>query len=300
MVESIQPGAGTTVPLTQNLPTIKLPRQMFNADGSAVPDVIAYHHRPEDLYDMSDQSVGDETDSSFFGSDGMTFGDLLDIINPLQHIPIISTIYRALTGDEISLGARIVGGALFGGPIGLGAAVVNAAIEASTGDDIGGLIMATLTDSTPSKTVQTAAAPPVENSAHTIGTDPALLRIGTMPISLLPKTNVATPSPAAQPQIAANTPFIASGLPFGGTGALPFNTVSQTADTPIAAILQARAAVPMAGLVQGLGRAPLGQVARRNDCLVALAEDCLQSFELEIFFHEGWRYDKEPVEQGSQ
>jgi hypothetical protein len=89
--------------------------------------------RPEDLYDMSDQSVGDETNSSFFGNDGMTFGDLLDIINPLQHIPVLSTIYRALTGDEILPGARIVGCALFGGPIGLGVAVVNAAVEASAG-----------------------------------------------------------------------------------------------------------------------------------------------------------------------
>ena len=132
--------------------------------------------RPEDLYDMSDQSVGDETNSSFFGNDGMTFGDLLDIINPLQHIPVLSTIYRALTGDEISPGARIVGRALFGGPIGLGVAVVNAAVEASAGEDIGEMILATLTDGAPAKTVQTAAVPPAEISTAATGSDPALLR----------------------------------------------------------------------------------------------------------------------------
>ena len=31
-----------------------------------------------------------------------SFWDFLDIINPLQHIPIVSNIYRSLTGDEIA------------------------------------------------------------------------------------------------------------------------------------------------------------------------------------------------------
>ncbi|MBT5663730.1 MAG: hypothetical protein HOJ06_00205, partial [Rhodospirillaceae bacterium] len=47
--------------------------------------------------------------SAFFGEDGLTFGDVLDIINPLQHIPVVSTLYRELTGDEISPGARMAG-----------------------------------------------------------------------------------------------------------------------------------------------------------------------------------------------
>jgi hypothetical protein len=44
---------------------------------------------------------------------------LLDIINPLQHIPLVSNLYREITGDQISSSARILGGGLFGGPIGL-------------------------------------------------------------------------------------------------------------------------------------------------------------------------------------
>ncbi len=38
-----------------------------------------------------------------------TFDDFIDVINPLQHLPIVSTLYRALTGDEISPQARAVG-----------------------------------------------------------------------------------------------------------------------------------------------------------------------------------------------
>ena len=77
-----------------------------------------------------------------FGSDGFTFADLLDIINPLQHIPIISTLYRSITGDELGAIPRMLGGALFGGPIGLAASAASAVIEGATGKDPGEHILA--------------------------------------------------------------------------------------------------------------------------------------------------------------
>lgn len=78
----------------------------------------------------------------FFGKDGFGFFDFLDIINPLQHIPILSGLYRKLTGDEISPGARLVGGTLFGGPIGFAAALANVVVEETSGEDIGGHLFA--------------------------------------------------------------------------------------------------------------------------------------------------------------
>ena len=47
--------------------------------------------------------------------EGFGFLDVLDMINPLQHLPIVSTIYRNLTGDTIKPVAQVVGGAAFGG-----------------------------------------------------------------------------------------------------------------------------------------------------------------------------------------
>jgi hypothetical protein len=70
------------------------------------------------------------------------FHEILDIINPLQHIPIVSTIYRHLTGDEIDPVARVAGGALFGGMIGLGLSVADVAVEEATGKDVGDHIWA--------------------------------------------------------------------------------------------------------------------------------------------------------------
>lgn len=65
----------------------------------------------------------------------LDFGDLLDAVNPLQHLPGVSQVYRHATGDDIGLPARLAGGFLFGGPVGLLGSAAMAAFEAVTGDD---------------------------------------------------------------------------------------------------------------------------------------------------------------------
>jgi len=68
---------------------------------------------------------------------GPSFKDVLDVINPLQHIPVVGTIYRKITGDDISSSARIIGGTLFGGPIGGALAMADVAVQEQTGTSIG-------------------------------------------------------------------------------------------------------------------------------------------------------------------
>jgi hypothetical protein len=72
----------------------------------------------------------------------LSFSDLVDTLNPLQHIPIVSMIYREMTGNSLSAGARIFGGALYGGPVGLVSGVVGAVLEQETGKDMGEHVMA--------------------------------------------------------------------------------------------------------------------------------------------------------------
>ncbi len=67
--------------------------------------------------------------------EGFSFWDLLDVINPLQHIPVVNTIYREMTGDEIKPASKMIGSAIIAGPIGLGVAMVDGIIEESTGKD---------------------------------------------------------------------------------------------------------------------------------------------------------------------
>jgi hypothetical protein len=73
---------------------------------------------------------------------GPSFADnLIDIVNPLQHIPIVSTAYRAITGDKISDGAKIIGGGLYGGLIGLGSSMADVAFKNMTGKDFGDTVL---------------------------------------------------------------------------------------------------------------------------------------------------------------
>jgi|GEM_PF-836933 len=96
---------------------------------------------------------------------------VLDVINPLQHLPVIGTIYRHITGDEIGPVARVAGGALFGGPVGLAMGVVNAAVAGNTGKDIGQTVLAMAFDGDKQKTpapAQTETAAPVMIAAADI------------------------------------------------------------------------------------------------------------------------------------
>lgn len=90
------------------------------------------------LGDRQPAESNDAVTTWLFGEDGFGFDDLLDVINPLQHIPILSSLYRWITGDEIAPAASLAGGALFGGPIGLAGAAANVAIREATGEDLGG------------------------------------------------------------------------------------------------------------------------------------------------------------------
>jgi hypothetical protein len=74
-----------------------------------------------------------------------SFHNLLDIINPLEHLPIIGTTYRAITHTHIGVPERIAGDALYGGLWGAVSGVADAAFEAVTGKDFGSTVLAFFT-----------------------------------------------------------------------------------------------------------------------------------------------------------
>ena len=109
-------------------------------------------------------------DDAGWGADGFGFDDFVDIVNPLQHLPFISTLYREFTGDTIAPAARTAGGALYGGPAGLIAGVANVIFEAEHGSDIGATVVAELTErgdgAVPTEATAIAEAPPVPAKDH--------------------------------------------------------------------------------------------------------------------------------------
>ncbi len=87
------------------------------------------------------------------------FTDMLDMVNPLQHIPVIGHIYREITGDQIKPIGQIVGGALFGGIPGAAGGLINSIVEEETGDDIAGNALSLVNGKAPEGT-KTRPQPP--------------------------------------------------------------------------------------------------------------------------------------------
>jgi len=136
-----------------------------------------------------------------FGEDGLGFSDILDIVNPLQHIPLVSTIYRAVTGDEISPGARMAGGTLFGGPIGLAGAIAVNAIEDHSGqsmeDRVAGLFGADKDSAAPADAARTQTALAAESSSN------AVSQANEEQLAALTRAMTARPEISANPARAA-------------------------------------------------------------------------------------------------
>lgn len=121
---------------------------------------------------------------------GLSFGDILDIVNPLQHIPIVSTLYRMITGDEISQGARMIGGAVYGGPVGLLGAGLVAAFEEASGGSVETHVASLFSDDSedpgataggPGEAQLAAVTPTMAVSSPAAPTQPAAAALPAMP-----------------------------------------------------------------------------------------------------------------------
>jgi membrane-associated protease RseP (regulator of RpoE activity) len=96
--------------------------------------------------------------------EGFSFHDLIDIVNPLQHIPVVSTIYRAITGEHIKTFPKIAGDTLFGGVTGFLSSVADTIFERITGKSVGDTVLSWVEDeispsSTTAPTAVASAAP---------------------------------------------------------------------------------------------------------------------------------------------
>ncbi len=90
-------------------------------------------------------------------AEGGLFDAVVDSINPLQHLPVVGPVYRAVSNDAISPVARMAGGWLFGGPAGLGISAASAFVEMVTGQDPGEMVLGWLTGDDAEKNVAKAA-----------------------------------------------------------------------------------------------------------------------------------------------
>jgi hypothetical protein len=87
--------------------------------------------RPASVLAQSDSAVSaNATDTK--PHEGF-FHHLWDVVNPLQHIPVIGTIYRAVTGERLDAVEKIAGDTLYGGLWGAVSSIADVAFEGLTG-----------------------------------------------------------------------------------------------------------------------------------------------------------------------
>jgi hypothetical protein len=84
------------------------------------------------------------------------FHHLLDVINPLQHLPVIGTIYRAITGEHIGAAERIAGDTLYGGLWGAVSSIADVAFEGITGKSAEDTVLSWFKSDSPTQVAITA------------------------------------------------------------------------------------------------------------------------------------------------
>jgi hypothetical protein len=141
---------------------------------------------------------------------GFSFDDLLDVVNPLQHIPIVGTLYRHLTGDTIKTLPKIAGDTLYGGLTGFASSVADSIFEKITGKNFGDTVLAYAEDlfsSGDPTELKTGGAP----------------RVAALDLPALPPPSVPTADPAAATVATAGDAVLVPGqdalmLALGRTG----------------------------------------------------------------------------------
>jgi len=102
----------------------------------------------------------------------VSFSSILHALNPLQYLPVVGTIYRAITGDTLNEAVRGVGqtlvGGLLGGPIGAAIGAASALVQHFAHIDLDGIAHTAMVDAgmlhDDPPVVAEVIAPPVEIS----------------------------------------------------------------------------------------------------------------------------------------
>jgi len=126
---------------------------------------------------LADNASNIAADDGFklFGNDGPSFGDLIDVINPLQHIPLVGSLYREITGDTLDHAPKVAGNTLYFGPIGALTSVVDVFVEETTGKDVGGHVMTVLDEDREENGLAGRSTVPADVGSGGSGADPSTL-----------------------------------------------------------------------------------------------------------------------------
>jgi hypothetical protein len=113
--------------------------------GSFLDHLFHPFHPSAQAQGTSGSQGSPKTSDSGSGDLDFSFDDLVDIVNPLQHLPVVGTLYRAITHDTIKTPEKIAGDTLYGGLWGFVSSVADTAFQALTGKNFGDAVLALFT-----------------------------------------------------------------------------------------------------------------------------------------------------------
>lgn len=149
--------------------------------------------------------TGNKTDAQPQDEDEGFFHHLLDVVNPLQHLPVVGTIYRAITGEHLDPIEKIAGDTLYGGLWGAVSAIADVAFESITGKGFEDTAMAWLKgDDTTAVASRKVAAPVIASAQGTPSVD--------MPSLPSQNTSVAAAMPGSLDLAALTSALSAKGV----------------------------------------------------------------------------------------
>jgi hypothetical protein len=186
------------------------------------------------------QAAPDDGKPHLWGQKGFQFHDLLDAINPLQHLPVISTIYRWITGDTIGNIPRIVGDAIYGGIPGFVSGLFGVLLKEETGKDVGEHVVATLFGD--AKSADTPLAQSAQQPELTTEQAAALTHapIETEALAALPAVAAASANPGPAVTSASASPAAPT------TAVAPTPAATPAAATPAAPVQPDHTPIPLA------------------------------------------------------
>ena len=141
--------------------------------GQATGDPVS--QRFEDHLSPASNKTDTQVPANASQQEKLGLVDLLDVINPLQHIPGVASIYREVTGDEISAPARVAGGTLYGAIPGFFVSAFNAILEQESGNDLGGHMIAAVKNDPSASAAALNEVSPASGSAPMSSEAPSLV-----------------------------------------------------------------------------------------------------------------------------
>jgi hypothetical protein len=131
------------------------------------------------------------------------FHHLLDVINPLQHLPVIGILYRAITGEHIGPVEKVMGDTLYGGLWGAASSVADLAFEGVTGKSLEDTVLGWLKHDGGSRVASAkVAAPNISTNASLPSAD----------LPALPSAQVASAAPDSRDMAAFSNALSAKGV----------------------------------------------------------------------------------------